>query len=76
MHKILKKGFNMKKLVLFLILLIFLLGCKEIPEEKTLSELQVEACKMADQAGSCDTRLPEIGIVLKEECCQVLGKCC
>jgi len=66
----------MKKLLLLLALLIFLLGCKEIPEEKTLSELQVDACNIADDAGSCDTRLIEVGIVLKEECCQILEKCC
>ena len=66
----------MKKLVLLLIVLIFLLGCKEIPEEKTLSELQVDACNIADEAGSCDTRLIEVGIVMKEECCQILAKCC
>ena len=68
----------MKKRVLILILLLLIVGCKEIPKEepKTLSELQVEACNMADEAGSCDTRLPEVGIVLVEECCQILGKCC
>jgi len=69
----------MKKLVLLLAFLIFLLGCKEIPEKeipKTLSELQVDACNIADEAGSCDTRLIEVGIVLKEECCNILEKCC
>ena len=66
----------MKKTIILLILLLFIVGCKEIPEEKTLSELQVDACNIADEAGSCDTRLIEIGIVMKEECCNILGKCC
>jgi|TARA_B100002003_G_C13973855_1_gene471191 hypothetical protein len=69
----------MKKQLLLLILFLFIVSCKEIPEEqqaKTLSELQVEACNAADGAETCDTRLAEVGIVLKEDCCQVLGKCC
>lgn len=41
-----------------------------------LSELQIAACNAADAANTCDSRLAEIGIVLKEECCQALGKCC
>jgi len=50
---------------------------KEIPEDaSTLSELQVAACDAADEAGTCTTRLVELGIVLNEECCQFLGKCC
>jgi len=67
----------MKKLILLLILLLFIVSCKEIPQkEVTLSELQVDACNIADEADSCDTRLIEVGIVMKEECCQILGKCC
>ena len=65
----------MKKLILLLILLL-LLGCTKIPEEKSLSELQVEACNAAHDAGTCDSRLTELGIVLKEDCCNILGKCC
>ena len=68
----------MKKIIFFLILLLLIAGCKEIPGEvpKTLSELQIMACDAADEAGTCDTRLVELGIVLKEDCCEVLGKCC
>ncbi|GAG13108.1 unnamed protein product, partial [marine sediment metagenome] len=58
-------------------------GCKvseETPEapkpKKELSELQISACNTADEAGTCNTRLEEIGIVTKEDCCEVLGKCC
>ena len=41
-----------------------------------LSDIQVTACNEADTAGTCDTRLAELGIVMKEECCEVLDKCC
>ena len=41
-----------------------------------LSDIQVTACNEAYKAGTCDTRLAELGIVMKEECCEVLGKCC
>lgn len=66
-------------LILLIILLMFIVTCKEIPKKelpKTLSELQVTACNTADEAGTCNTRLAELGIVLKEDCCQILGKCC
>ena len=73
----------MKKLILFLILLLFIVGCKEIPEKEvpkekvsTLSELQVSACNAADEAGTCQTRLIDVAIVMPDECCEVLGKCC
>tara|TARA_Y100000310_G_C20480362_1_gene714381 strand:+ start:750 stop:956 length:207 start_codon:yes stop_codon:yes gene_type:complete len=68
----------MRKAIILLILLLVIVGCKEIPEEvpKTLSELQVDACNAADEAGTCSTRLAELGIVLKEDCCEVLEKCC
>jgi len=68
----------MKKQLLLLILLLFIVSCGQISKEepKTLSELQVDACNAAHDAGTCDTRLVELGIVLKEDCCQILGKCC
>ncbi|MBI2522807.1 hypothetical protein HYW19_00285 [Candidatus Woesearchaeota archaeon] len=45
-------------------------------EVRSLSDIQIAACETADEAGTCDTRLAEIGIVLKEECCEILNKCC
>ena len=45
-------------------------------EYKSLSDIQITACNTAHEAGTCDTRLADIGIVLKEDCCEVLGKCC
>ncbi len=69
----------MKITIFLLILLIIIPSCKisEVSEpKKELSELQTEACNTADKAGTCSTRLGEIGIVTKEDCCEVLGKCC
>ena len=51
----------------------------KVPEEKPetkLDDLQVVVCEEADKAGTCQTRLIEVGIVMPEECCEVLGKCC
>ena len=79
---IIKKRFNMKKMFLFLLILIILINaCQSKTNEskkstKTLSDMQITACNAAHEAGTCDTRLPELGIVLKEDCCQALGKCC
>ena len=44
----------------------------EIP----LSELQIIACNAAHEAGECDSKLPDIDIVTKEECCKYLNNCC
>jgi len=67
----------MKKVLvlLSLILIVFIISCAQ-PSQESLSELQVDACNTADDAGTCETRLTELGIVLPEECCEVLGKCC
>ena len=66
--------------LLFFLIILFVIGCKTTEQNKstktTLSELQVEACNSADAAKTCDTRLAEVGIVLKEDCCRELGKCC
>jgi hypothetical protein len=72
----------MKLALCFLIFAILLAaGCTPALKTKTvekpqLSELQAEACNSADAAGTCTTRLAEIGIVLAEQCCASLGKCC
>ena len=69
----------MKKLLWIFVIVLFLIGCNEIPKKETsatLSELQVTACNKADEAHTCDTRLNDISIVLKEDCCKILGKCC
>ena len=75
----------MKKIILFLLILVVLIaGCQKNSEPKTevkkeiksLSEMQITACNAAHEAQTCDTRLQELGIVLKEDCCQALGKCC
>ena len=74
----------MKKIALIslsiFLMLIIAVGCQNIEQNKstktTLSELQISACNSADAAKTCDTRLAEVGIVLKEDCCKELGKCC
>lgn len=72
----------MKKIVLMLFVIviftsILVIGCTAQQKTKTtLSELQIEACNSAHAAGTCDTRLAEVGIVLREDCCRELGKCC
>ena len=74
-----KKRFNMKGMILILIIFIVVLnGCKvsDSKADITLSELQIDACNAADNAGTCDSRLVDLGIVLQEDCCQSLGKCC
>ena len=79
-----KKEVIMKKLALILLIfIIFIYGCQNPyqatetkKENKILSDIQVTACDTAHEASTCDTRLPELGIVLKEDCCEVLGKCC
>lgn len=60
------------------ILIVLISGCaqKEVESSEQLSELQITACNAADKGNTCDTRLPELGIVTKEECCNILGKCC
>lgn len=79
-----------KKIVicLFLVSAVFLSLCLEQEEEKEqpvvtttlkempLSELQITACNSADEGGTCETKLPELGLVTPEDCCKYLGKCC
>ena len=70
----------MKKLVLIIfVILLFVVSCnqnKTYEKSNALSELQISACNSAHAAKTCDTRLAEVGIVLKEDCCRELGKCC
>jgi uncharacterized protein YcfL len=73
----------MKKTLFVVIVLFLIAGCQTSKEvikkeepQKSLTELQVLACETADEAGTCDTRLMELGIILKEDCCEVIGKCC
>ena len=64
-------------LVLVFIIVIYTNKIKTTKKESyQLSEIKIIACNTADEVGSCDTRLNEVGIVSKEECCQYLGKCC
>ena len=66
-------------LVLFLIILVFISACTKSTEktsEEGLGDLQIIACTEADRAGTCQTRLVEVGIIMPNECCEELGRCC
>lgn len=45
-------------------------------EEKDITELKQVACEAADEGGTCQTKLLEIGLVTPSECCESFGKCC
>lgn len=45
-------------------------------ESRELTIFQKEACKAADGAGTCNTKLRELGIVSIEDCCSSLSMCC
>ncbi|MGV8141765.1 MAG: hypothetical protein ACP5NW_04975 [Candidatus Woesearchaeota archaeon] len=49
---------------------------KQAVEQPELSDLQITACESADDGGTCDTKLEELGIVTKDQCCKTLGRCC
>jgi hypothetical protein len=65
--------------VILLFSILIISGCskKNVDGDATkLSELQVEACNSAQDGGSCNTKLADLGIVTKEDCCKNLNKCC
>ncbi|MEA3254708.1 MAG: hypothetical protein U9Q22_02615, partial [Candidatus Altiarchaeota archaeon] len=47
-----------------------------LPSDIPLSRLQITACNAADRGGTCETRLPRLGLVSTGDCCKYLGKCC
>jgi len=74
-----------KEALILAILLILLFGCakSKLAEEKPTStpttkidDLKATACEEADKAGTCQTRLIEVGIVMPEDCCKSLKRCC
>ena len=73
-------NFYLIAVVIIAIIAIFFLisnpNKKIIENINSLNDLQIQACNTADEAGTCNSRLPEVGIVLAEECCQELGECC
>ena len=73
-------NFYLIVVVIIAIIAIFILisnSNKKITENiNSLNDLQIQACNTADEAGTCESRLPEVGIVLAEDCCEALGKCC
>jgi len=80
----------MKRITLILIFFLLLIGCSinQPAEEdnqdedmnevtgKHVLELEKTACNSADNAGTCSTRLANLGFITKEECCEKYQKCC
>jgi hypothetical protein len=70
--------------LLILLLILFMIGCTSNTEKKmpvpvtgsSIQDLKETACTSADNAGTCTTRLPELGFVTKEDCCELFNKCC
>lgn len=48
---------------------------QNLPSSK-LSRFQATACSAADAAKTCDTKLKELDIVSKADCCKILNYCC
>ena len=46
------------------------------PVGPKLSDLQETACLAAEKGNTCNTRLSDLGLVTKDECCASLGVCC
>lgn len=70
----------LKKYMLIFLLLSVVVVVSSCTAQKTapaeLSELQTSACNAAQNGGTCDTKLEDLGLVTKKECCSALGKCC
>lgn len=62
--------------MIILLVISIIVSCTLAEEKNELSELQVTACNAADDAGTCDTKLPELELVTTGQCCEILGKCC
>lgn len=75
MRKIIKRQMMIGLLAIIIVLAFFLI-LNVMKGKQKLSDLQITACNSADAADTCDSRLSEVGIVLKSECCKILGKCC
>jgi hypothetical protein len=44
--------------------------------DSQITEFQMTACQAAHGAGTCQTRLPELGIITPQQCCEYLEMCC
>lgn len=66
-----------------LLTLILIVACVQEKNEgiepvtgQHVKELEETACNAADEAGTCSTRLANLGFVTEEQCCTKYGKCC
>jgi hypothetical protein len=45
-------------------------------ERQDIKELYLTACVSAEKGETCFTKLPELGLISPENCCELFGKCC
>jgi len=72
--------------IFMILLLLMLVACQDeqAPEKEGMTEvtgkyaveLQKTACTAAHDAGTCATKLPNLGFITQEECCDKFEKCC
>jgi len=68
--------------VLLILSIIIIAGCSSVEKKPTMNKtnaislIKSTACNKADEAGTCFTKLMDLGIVTPEECCQQMNKCC
>ncbi len=71
-----------RTIILFsIVLLIVITGCANdsgstMTTGQAISEIKMVACNKANEANTCFTKLPELGIISPEECCSEMKKCC
>ena len=63
-------------MMILMVVSVLISGCEQEQGNEELSELQVTACNTADEAGTCDTKMPELNLVTTGKCCEILEKCC
>ena len=61
--------------IAFVILIALISYSLYLTKGQPANEIRKTACATADQAGTCTTRLNDLGIT-PEQCCRELGKCC
>jgi PBP1b-binding outer membrane lipoprotein LpoB len=77
-----EKKMRMLIIIITLLIALLLVSCSKQATEAppvtgaSIQDLKETACAAADQAGTCSTRLPELGFITKEDCCELFKKCC
>jgi PBP1b-binding outer membrane lipoprotein LpoB len=77
-----EKKMRMLIIIITLLIALLLVSCSKQATSASpvtgasVQDLKQTACEAADQAGTCSTRLPELGFITKEDCCELFKKCC